>query len=148
MYQITYFGHHTCHDTLMRAPHIISDTDPMDSCLLSFQTKSPSKQVPLCPNYPLINTTATINQALKDETQSDVSDNKSCLDSSTMMQDIMTNSESSKTNGAYNEEVVSSFHSRSSTPLHDLDMAAFNTKFYDLDQDLYLDDMDFLQDLP
>nr|ADT82685.1 WRKY1 [Catharanthus roseus] len=43
MYQTTYFGQHTCNDhLLMRAPHhdIIQEisSDPMDSCLLSFQT--------------------------------------------------------------------------------------------------------------
>ena len=148
MYQTTYFGHHTCSDTLMRAPQIISDTDPMDSCLLSFETKAPTKQnlLLLYPNRVMTTATATGNQEFKDETQSDVSDNKSCLDSSTMLQNPTTNSEtsgrrSSNVNGAYHEEVVSGMHSCSSTPLQGLDMEDFSTKFDDLDDHLLFDDM-------
>ncbi|XP_027160032.1 WRKY DNA-binding transcription factor 70 [Coffea eugenioides] len=146
MYQTTYFGHHTCSDTLMRAPQIISDTDPMDSCLLSFETKAPIKQNLLYPNRVMTTATATGNQEFKDETQSDVSDNKSCLDSSTMLQNPTTNSEtsgrrSSNVNGAYHEEVVSGMHSCSSTPLQGLDMEDFSTKFDDLDDHLLFDDM-------
>lgn len=146
MYQTTYFGHHTCNDTLTRAPQIISDTDPMDSCLLSFETKAPTKQNLLYPNRVMTTATATGNQEFKDETQSDVSDNKSCLDSSTMLQNPTTNSEtsglrSSNVNGAYHEEVVSGVHSCSSTPLQGLDMEAFSSKFDDLDEHLLFDDM-------
>lgn len=149
MYQTTYFGHHTCHDTLMRAPQIISD--PMDSFLLSFETKTSTRQNLLYPNSVMTTSAATGNQEFKDETQSDVSDNKSCLDSSTILQNPATNSEtsgprSSNINGACHEEVISGVHSCSSTPLQGLDMETFSTKFDDLDDHLLFEEMSgFLQ---
>ncbi|KAL3521322.1 hypothetical protein ACH5RR_019471 [Cinchona calisaya] len=157
-YQTTYFGNHTCQENLMimRAPQVISDSDPSESCMLNFEAKPTTKQGPFCLNYALT-TTSTGTQEFKNETQSDdVSDNKSCLDSSTILQDPITNTESSsgpkssKIDGAnyLDQEVVSSrVHSCSSTPLHDLeDMESFNTKFADLnDDDLYFDDMEIFR---
>ncbi|KAL3524070.1 hypothetical protein ACH5RR_016904 [Cinchona calisaya] len=145
LYQTTYFGHHTCQGPPMRAPQIISDSDHMtdSSCLLSFEAKPPTKQGPYFPNNHSAMMIST-QELKKDETQSDASDNKSCL-----LQDLVT-SESSKVispyegSSAHQDEVASSMQSCSSTPLHDgLDhMEAFSTEFADLDQDLYFNDME------
>lgn len=107
----------------------------MEVGLISFEGRTPT-------NHAMI--TPAPNQELKAETQSDASDNKSCLDSS-MLQDLVTSESSgpakvkSPNDGAHFEEVVSSMHSCSSTPLRNLDMEAFSTKFGDLDHDLYND---------
>ncbi|KAK6145709.1 hypothetical protein DH2020_022529 [Rehmannia glutinosa] len=44
LYQTTYFNHHTCTDTPIRAPPLIVGSDPVEPNLLSFQTITQSKQ--------------------------------------------------------------------------------------------------------
>lgn len=43
LYQITYFNHHTCKETLRASPLVV-DSDPDDPNLISFRTSIPSKQ--------------------------------------------------------------------------------------------------------
>lgn len=42
-FQITYFNHHTCKETL-RAPPLLVESDPVDPTLISFQTNIPLRQ--------------------------------------------------------------------------------------------------------
>ncbi|CAI9091890.1 OLC1v1026998C1 [Oldenlandia corymbosa var. corymbosa] len=138
-YQITYFGRHTCQNTLMRTPQIISEPEPMDQCsyLLSFETKTLSRNNPPPPPPPISPT--TVNQDFKEETHSGVTE---CLESSMWQHDM-----GGETSGLQklDQEAVSSFHSSGpSTPLHHqapLEMESFGTNFDDFG--IYMDDLAF-----
>ncbi|KAK6121948.1 hypothetical protein DH2020_044302 [Rehmannia glutinosa] len=118
LYQTTYFNHHTCTDTPIRAPPFFVGSDPVEPNLLSFQTITQSKQDDHdqnSTNNPIVMTEKEDQSKEEAQISEDVSDAKSSVD---LLQEFI----GSESFG---------FHSCGPISLHGLDMDV--NQFGDLD---------------
>ncbi|XP_059627882.1 probable WRKY transcription factor 70 [Cornus florida] len=136
-YQITYFGHHTCREIVIKAPEFISESDPVDSYVLNFESEVPIGQQDH-PSIPLSVVPSSIKKESMEETHSgNLSDNLSSLDS--MVWPDLTPLESF----CGQEDVTSNnAYSCASTSSYGLDMD-FLSRAGDLDIDFQFDEIKF-----
>ncbi|KAA8533963.1 hypothetical protein F0562_031480 [Nyssa sinensis] len=128
MYQITYFGHHTCKD-ILNVLQIVSDSDPVEPYLLSFKSKIPSEQDhhdhATC-QQPIY----LAKQEFTEETQStDLSDNNMLSLDSILWPDLMAMETSSRV-----------YSCATSTSSDGLDMD-FLIKSVDFDNDFHFEEI-------
>ncbi|KAA8539704.1 hypothetical protein F0562_026396 [Nyssa sinensis] len=133
MYQTTYFGRHTCRETPAAPRMIISDSDPVESYLLSFESKKISTEL--------------VKEESKEETHSDPCNNLSSLDS-IVWPDLMAMESFGAalmmgSNHDHDQDVISSVYSSASTSPAGLDVDCF-IKHVDFDNDFHFDEIEFI----